>query len=82
MKKAGIMLVAGAVFYVAVAVWQSVINPGIIPEAAAIAILLGGLCLVLAAGNPETVKRGEIAAIWICVLLFAAYGLLSVGGVL
>lgn len=82
MNKTGAVLVAGAAFYVAIAFWQSVINPAIIPEAGAIAVLLGGFSSLLAVKNPEMIKKGEIISIWICILLFAVYGILKIGGLL
>jgi len=82
MTKIRPVLIAGAAVYIAIAVWQAVVNPAVIPEAVAIAFLLGLLCLVMGIENPEVMKKGEIAAVWICILLFAVYGLLRTGGIL
>lgn len=78
----GPVLVAGAVVYILIVVWQAAVHPAVIPEAAAIAVLLGGFCSVFAIKNPEMMKRGEIAVVWICILLFALYCLLRIGGIL
>ncbi|MBN1432177.1 MAG: hypothetical protein JW931_05350 [Methanomicrobiaceae archaeon] len=82
MKWIGPVLVAGAFFYVLIAIWQAAVNPEILAGAAGIAILLGGFCSVLAIKNPEILKKGEIAALWICVGLFVIYGLIKAGGFL
>lgn len=81
-ERIGPVIVIGAVVYIAIAVWQAVVNPGVIPEAAAIAVLLGVFCSLLAINNPYVMKKGEIAAVWTCILLFAVYGLLRIGGIL
>ena len=70
MKRIGPVLVAGAVSYILIAIWQAAVNPEVLAGAAGIAILLGGFCSVLAIKSPETLKKGEIAVVWICIGLF------------
>lgn len=82
MTKIGPVLIAGAVVYAVIAIWQATVNTAVVPEAIAIAILLGGFCSALGIKNPEMIKKGEIAAIWVCILLIAVYGLLRTGGIL
>ena len=78
----GPAVVAGAVVYIVIAVWQAVLHPAVIPEAVAIAVLLAVFASGLAIKNPDAMKKGEMAAVWICILLFAAYGILRIGGLL
>ena len=78
----GPAVVAGAVVYIVIAVWQAILHPAVIPEAVAIAVLLAVFASGLAMKNPDAMKKGEMATVWICILLFAAYGILRIGGLL
>jgi hypothetical protein len=76
----GPVVIIGAVVYIAIAVWQAVVNPSVIPEAVAIAVLLGLFSSTLAIKDPRAMKKGEMAVVWICILLFAVYGIFRIGG--
>ncbi|WP_421908795.1 hypothetical protein [Methanolacinia petrolearia] len=78
----GPAVVTGAVVYIVIAVWQAILHPAVIPEAVAIAVLLAVFASGLVMKNPNAMKKGEMAAVWICILLFAAYGILRIGGIL
>lgn len=73
---------AGVAFYLLVMLVQVVVFPAAMVQGIALACaLLAGLGLYLYRRKDE-LERLEIAVLWVCVLLFLAYALMSLGGAL
>jgi hypothetical protein len=76
------LLVAGAVVYVGILLVQSLSEIPVQVQAAGAALLLFLGIIPVFLKDEHTAKRYEMAAIWICVLLFAAYAAITLGGAL
>ena len=82
MSRIGTALTAGVIVYIIIVLWQAAVYPAVIGESIAIAVLLGVFGSLLAVKDPAVIKRGEMTAIWVCIGLFAIYGIMKAGGML
>lgn len=82
MNRIGPVLAAGVIVYIIIALWQAAVHLSVVWEAVAIVLLLGAFGSLLALKNPGAVKKGEMAVVWICIGLFAVYGIMKGSGML
>ncbi len=74
------LLVAGAVVYVGILLAQTLSEiPVQVQAAGGVLLLILGIVPVFLK-DENLAKRFEMAFIWICVLLFAAYAAVTLGG--
>jgi uncharacterized membrane protein len=74
------LLTAAAAVYLVIAVAQAAIVGAVTADSAVIAVVLCIGAGLAWARDAHGVKRVEMVLLWVCVLLFAAYGLLKAGG--
>jgi hypothetical protein len=71
------LLTAGAITYIAIALWQMAVHTGVTVQGMAIILLLAGVTAVFWVADESMVKRFEMALLWCMVLLFGLYLALS-----
>lgn len=74
------LLTAAAAVYLVIAAVQAAIVGAVTADSAVIAVVLCIAAGLAWARDAHGVKRVEMVLLWVCVLLFAAYGLLKAGG--
>ena len=76
------ILIAGASAYIVIALIQALENQAVGFQAAAAVLLLAFAGAITLVRNEIALKKGEMALVWGCILLFCAYALIRAGGLL
>lgn len=75
------VLTGGLVVYLAIAIWQVILNPTVALQAAGLGVLFIILTGIAWISDEERMKQIEMGILWICIGLFALYAVLVAGGV-
>ena len=75
------VLTGGLVVYLAIAIWQVLLNPGVAIQAAGLGIVFIVLTGIAWISDETRMKQIEMGIPWICIGLFALYAILVAGGV-
>jgi len=75
------VLTGGLVVYLAIAIWQVLLNPGVAIQAAGLGIVFIVLTGIAWISDETRMKQIEMGILWICIGLFALYAILVAGGV-
>ena len=75
------VLTGGLVVYLAIAIWQVLLNPGVAMQAAGLGIIFIVLTGIAWISDETRMKQIEMGILWICIGLFALYAILVAGGV-
>jgi len=75
------ILTGGLVVYLAIAIWQVLLNPGVAMQAAGLGIVFIVLTGIAWISDETRMKQIEMGILWICIGLFALYAILVAGGV-
>jgi high-affinity Fe2+/Pb2+ permease len=78
--KAGITSVC--IVFALIAAYQAYLNPSAALQAGILVIVLLIIPALLFFGSKDLLKRGEMAALWLLIFVFAGYGVLKAGGML
>ena len=78
--KAGIT--SGCIIFALIAAYQAYLNPSVAVQAGILILMLIVIPVPVNFGNKDLLKRGEMAALWVLIFVFAGYGVLKAGGML
>ncbi|UUX92139.1 hypothetical protein [Methanoplanus endosymbiosus] len=78
--KAGIT--SGCIVFALIAAYQAYLNPSVAVQAGVLIVMLIVIPVLVIFGSKDLLKRGEMAALWLLIFVFAGYGVLKAGGLI